>query len=383
MKIALVTHTFFPKNVGGRERHVYDLAKILSKKHKVEVFTCSDSLFASYIKVENPNLVIRYLPTVRIPMPTGYYRIPLTMLFTLLNSDYDIIHAHEYFHFTTYISAIVSKINKKPFIFTEHGYPAQVGVSQILIKLFDRIALPRIVSSSKRIIAVSNFIKEEILNKFKISEDKVAVVYNGIFLDSFKNENSSFREVYNLKNKKIILAVGRLIKEKGFQYLIQALPEIIKKIPEASVVIVGPDNYYKRELIRLSKKLNVQNSVIITGPLTEEMLRNALFSSDIIVIPSTYEPFGIIALEAMIHEKPIVASDVGGLSEILKSNRNCLLVSPGDAKAIANNVIELLTKKPLAKRISKNAKKDVKKYNWRKIIPDILKIYEDCKHEII
>ena len=379
MRIALVTHTFFPQSVGGRENHVYHLGKTLSKKgHKVEIFTSSDSLLKKYSKIENSNLIVHYFPTVKVPMPTGYYRINPTMFFALLKINVDLIHAHEYFHFTTFISALASKIKRIPFILTEHGYPEQVGVSRFLLELYHKIFLPQVISSSKKFIAVSNFIEEEVISKFNVSRKRVCVVYNGIDSDQYKERSTVFRDKYNLKNKKIVLSIGRLIKEKGFQYLIKALPLILKKLPNVKLVIIGPDHYYKKELVRISELLNVRDKVIFTGVISEDMLKSAIFCSDVVVIPSLYEPFGIVALEAMVYGKPIVSSRVGGLSEFLENDETCLFCSPKNSEELARCVLNILLNKRLSRKLRKNAKEAVKKFDWKKIIDRITDIYRDA-----
>lgn len=375
MKIALVTHTFFPQSTGGREKYVYYLAKkLIEKNHEVEVFTSSDSLTKSYTELINTNLTVHYFPTFRFPISMGYYRINPTMLSALLKSDFDIIHAHEYCHFTTCMSVLAARIKELPFILTEHGYPEQIGITKNLVRIYNKIILPQIISTSKKIIAVSNFIKKELISRYNIPSEKISVIYNSIALEDYKIKSDIFRRKYHLEDKKVILAIGRLIKEKGFQNLIKTIPIIKRKIPEIAVVIIGPKNYYKPELVRMSK---ITGNVIFTNTISEEMLKSAISSSDVISIPSLYEPFGIVALEAMAYGRPIIASNTGGLSETL-NNSNSLLVHPGDVKELANGIINLLNNKKLSYKLGKKAKEDVKKYDWRNKINEIINVYNDA-----
>jgi glycosyltransferase involved in cell wall biosynthesis len=379
MKIIQITHSFFPHSVGGREKQVYDLAKALVKKgHEVEIFTCSDSFWKSYTKKENSKLKIHYFKTIKIKFSAGYYRIPLGMFFSLMTKKFDLLHAHEYFHFTTFLSSLVSKLRKIPLIFTEHGYPEQVGTLKIALKTYDKFVLPFIISNCERIIVVSNFIKKELISKCRVSEDKVKVIYNGINLREYEKENKTFSEKYNLKEKKIVLAMGRLIKEKGFQYLIKAIPLVKKEIPEISnviFVILGPEVYYGKKLKKLAKNLGVEKEVFFLGPLSEKMVKSAISSSNLIAIPSIYEPFGIVALEAMAFEKPIIASNTGGLKEFL-NEKNSILIKPGDENELANGIIKILKDKELADKIGKKAREDVKKFELRKIVNKVLEIYK-------
>lgn len=378
MKIVLVTHSFFPNSVGGREKHVYDLANALSKAgHEVEIFTCSDSPFKKYTDIKN-SFRIHYLQTIRLPFSVGYYRIPPSLFLELAKVKADIIHSHDFHHFTTLISAIASKRAQTPFLLTEHGYSEQIGVTKLLIKFYDNLFLPQIRKSLTKAIAVSNFIREELIHRYKVSEDRIEVIHNFINLKSYKVKSSIFRKKYGLEDKKIILASGRLIREKGFQYLIRAFPHVIKKTPETILAIIGPTNYYKNELIKLSESKKLTGKVIFCGTVSEEMLKSALFCSDIVAIPSLYEPFGIIALEAMAYAKPIIASNTGGLAETLTNKRNGLLVTPGNVTELAGSIIGLLNNKSFAKRLGRKAQKDVKSYDWEKNIEKIVNIYQKC-----
>jgi len=378
MKIILITHSFFPYSIGGREKYVYDLAKALSEVgHEIEIFTCGNCLFKRYYKIENSGFVIHYFPRICIPLLVGYYRIPYTIFSKLLKTDADIIHAHDFHHFTTLISAFISRKLKKPFLLTEHGYPEQFGILNSVIKFYDKFFLPQIAKSSSRIIAVSNFIKKELIREYNVPKEKIQVVHNAIDLNEYKNESNIFREKYDLNNKKIILAVGRLTKEKGFQYLIKALPTVLKKVPESILVIIGPKNYYEKNLKKLTKLSKITDNVIFTGAVSEEMLKSAFFSSDIVVIPSIYEPFGIIGLEAMAYGKPIIASGVGGLSEFLVNNKNCLIVSPNCTNELSDKISNLLINEKLANDLGVKARESVKKYDWKRIVEKILDIYEN------
>jgi glycosyltransferase involved in cell wall biosynthesis len=377
MKIALVTHSFLPNSIGGREKYIYDLARMLIEKgNEVKVFTCSDSILKKSFYTKN-SLVIDYLPTLRFPLLEGIYRIPLMFFLRLLKKDFDLIHAHDFHHFTTFISTVATKIINKPLIVTEHGYPEQVGLMKGAMSFFDTLFLPRIKNSSRKIIAVSNFIKNELVSKYNIPKKKIEVIYNSIILKEYKEKSEIFKEKYKLGEDKVILSVGRVIKEKGFQYLIKALPIILKKIKNVKIVIIGPPSQFKNTLVSLAKKIGVENKIVFCGVVSDEMLKSALYCSDIVAIPSLYEPFGIVALEAMAYSKPIVASKVGGLMEIIIHNQNGLLVQPENSFQLANAIIRVLEDKNLAKKLGRRARECVKRYDWNRNIYKILKVYEE------
>jgi len=378
MKIILVTHSFYPGSIGGREKCIFTLANALSKRHEVEVFTCSDSFSKSFKKTINSKFFIRYFPTIRIPVAGTYYRIPYTMFFELIKSNADIIHASDFHHFTTFISALAAKKSKKPFFLIEHEYPRETGITKLFIDFYNKFFVPTISKSTDVAIAISNSTKKELINIYKIQAKKIHVIPDMINLNEYNSKSVEFRKKYKLENKKIILAVGRLVRKKGFQYLIKAFPKILENFPEAVLVIIGPWHNYKNELVSLVKKMKLKDKIIFTGIVSDKMLKSAIYCSDVFVIPSLHEGFGIVALEAMVYSKPIVASNAGGLSEILEHNKNSLLVPPGDINKLADEIMKLLKDQKLAKNIAENARRDVEKYDSRKNIDKLIKIYNEC-----
>jgi glycosyltransferase involved in cell wall biosynthesis len=375
MKIALFTHSFFPRSIGGRERYVNDLAKFLSKKNKVEIFTCSDSLF-TYKLIKKRNLKIHYFPTIKVPLPSAYYRIPLFLLSKLLFENFDIYHAHDIHHFTTLISTLICRIRKKPLIITEHGYFPQKGFTSLASKIYEILFLGFITKTAKKVLIASNFMKNEVIERYKIEKEKVLVVPNFIDLENYKEKKSFFRKGFGLENKKLILCIGRIAEEKGFQYAIKALPLILKKIEKCILVIIGARKNYLNNLRKLVKKLNLEKDVVFVANASDKLLKSALYSCDVVIIPSLYEPFGLVALEAMAYGKPIIASNVGGLKDFLKNEKNALVVPPKNFKKIAESVIRILRDKKLRTKLSKNSKNEVKKFDWKKNIIKIEEIYE-------
>jgi glycosyltransferase involved in cell wall biosynthesis len=378
MKIILVTHSFYPGSIGGREKCIFTLANALSKRHEVEVFTCSDSFSKSFKKTINSKFFIRYFPTIRIPVAGTYYRIPYTMFFELIKSNADIIHTSDFHHFTTFISALAAKKSKKPFFLIEHEYPRETGITKLFIDFYNKFFVPTISKSTDVAVAISNSTKKELINIYKIQAKKIHVIPDMINLNEYNSKSVEFRKKYKLENKKIILAVGRLVRKKGFQYLIKAFPKILENFPEAVLVIIGPWHNYKNELVSLVKKMKLKDKIIFTGIVSDKMLKSAIYCSDVFVIPSLHEGFGIVALEAMAYSKPIVASNAGGLSEILEHNKNSLLVPPGDINKLADEIMKLLKDQKLAKNIAENARREVEKYDSRKNIDKLIKIYNEC-----
>lgn len=179
-----------------------------------------------------------------------------------------------------------------------------------------------------------------------------------------------------MDNEKIILYVGRLVYEKGIQNLISAMPKILNGYHDSKLIIAGKGGMLD-ELKAQANSMGLGDKVYFTGYLNAKQVQKMYKCADVAVFPSTYEPFGIVALEAMLAGVPTVVSDVGGLNEIIEHGVNGMKSYAGNSNSIADSVLSLLYDHKLSANISKNAKNKVKEqFNWNKIAQDTHFIYE-------
>ena len=179
-----------------------------------------------------------------------------------------------------------------------------------------------------------------------------------------------------MDNEKIILYVGRLVYEKGIQHLIAAMPKILSNYNDAKLIIVGKGGMLD-ELKAETSNLGLDNKVYFTGYMDSKKIQKMYKCADVAVFPSTYEPFGIVALEAMLAGVPTVVSDIGGLDEIVLHGVDGMKSYAGNANSIADSVTTLLYDHQLATNVSKKAKQKVKEqFNWEKIAQDTHFTYE-------
>ncbi len=167
-----------------------------------------------------------------------------------------------------------------------------------------------------------------------------------------------------------------MVDEKGLNVLIGALPYILKSGINAKIVAVG-DGYAINRMKEIAWKLGVYDKVYFTGYLSDEELNKVFKISDVLVVPSLYEPFGIVALEGMINKLPVVVSDTGGLSEIVEDGINGLKAPPNNSEELAKRLIILFSDENLRNRISELGYKTAKeRYNWREIAYETLEVYK-------
>jgi glycosyltransferase involved in cell wall biosynthesis len=164
--------------------------------------------------------------------------------------------------------------------------------------------------------------------------------------------------------------MGRLVYEKGVQHLIAAMPKILAGYNDAKLVIAGKGGMLD-ELKAQVNAMGISNKVYFTGYMDSKQVCKMYKCADISVFPSTYEPFGIVALEAMLSGTPVVVSDIGGLNEIIQHGENGMKSYAGNPNSIADSILALLYNPQLSADVVKKAKSMVKsEYNWAKIAQD-------------
>ena len=378
MKIAMVTSTFLPDYIGGRENHVYYLSKeLISAGFKVCIFTNNPRGITQFEKYDG-------IPICRFPFYSFKfasnqenipYRVtnPHNFLKRLRSYSPDVVHAHDYRHFTSDLSAIYCETNKKPLLLTVHGFYYNVGqLFNIFLMAYDKILGGFSLNTADKIICVSNMLAEQqALSNFR---DKIVIIPNGVSDNNTKfssEDYNNFKEKYGIRGK-MILGVGRLSYQKGFKFLINAYKAIFKASNEYQLCIVGPEGGCGKELRTLAGD---NNSIVFTGPISNRDLKLAYSSADLFVLSSLLEGCPLALLEAMSFGKPIVATSVGLIPEVIQNRINGLLVPPGDSECLAKTAQEVLSDDRLAKRIGANAKASATKL-WKEFFHQTKGIYD-------
>ncbi|OIO72568.1 MAG: hypothetical protein AUJ85_09845 [Elusimicrobia bacterium CG1_02_37_114] len=209
-----------------------------------------------------------------------------------------------------------------------------------------------------KVVAISSEIKASLLGDFGLSN--VELIYCGIDINEIssedKNRTESIRNRYGLKDKTVVGITGRIAYGKGHTYLIEALPEIKKNIPDIKLLVGGTgEQNFINFLRRKSSELKIERDVIFTG--FQKDVKDFLYATDIVTAPSLDEALGLSIIEAMSAGKPVVASDVGGIPEIIDNGIDGFLVPPSDSKTLAASIVKLL--KSDYKKMGETGKKKV------------------------
>ena len=229
-----------------------------------------------------------------------------------------------------------------------------------------------------RVIVCSQSMKNEICDHFSLPRGKVDVIPNAIDTKKYQIfvDRGAVRQRYGVGwGEKMVLCVGRLVPQKGVEYFIRAIPRLAKRYPEAKFVIVGEG--WSRDILEAEARASGQNRKIhFTGFASDQEVVNLMTSADVLIVPSIYEPFGIVALEGMATGVPVVASKVGGLSEVIEHNHTGLFVYPRNPESIAWGIDRVLSDPDYAKMLTENAKENLHKaYSWEAVAMKTVEVY--------
>ncbi len=385
MKILMLTWEYPPRIVGGIARVVHDLSKRLIKDgHEVTVVTYRDN--ADVPEYENDKGVNVYRVDNYMIHPNNFIDWILQLNFNLVSKateiinkegGFDVIHAHDW------LVANAAKALKNaygiPVVATIHATEAgrNSGIHDDTQRYINDTEWMLTYEASE-VIVNSNYMKNELQRLFGLPYEKINVIPNGINLSNFIGieRDYDFRRQYAMDNEKIILYVGRLVYEKGIQHLIAAMPKVLSNYHDAKLIIAGRGGMMD-ELRQEASNLGLNDKIYFTGYLDSKQVQKMYKCADVAVFPSTYEPFGIVALEAMLAGVPTVVSDVGGLDEIVTHGVDGMKAYAGNANSIADSITALLYDHQLATNVAKKAKQKVKEqFNWEKIAQDTHFTYE-------
>jgi glycosyltransferase involved in cell wall biosynthesis len=380
----MLTWEFPPRIIGGISPHVYYLSKNLAKEGvKVYVVTC-DFPGAPDHEVMDGVEVFR-IDSYKNPSPdfaSWVYLMNMNMqkeaaAIVKNLGGVDIFHAHDWLVANAGIG--LKHVFRRPLLATIHS--TEIGRRNGLHSDYERMIHETeawLTYEAWRVICCSNYMVSHVKWAFNLPEDKLVMIPNGVDAREYEKSTvdlNQFRRRFALPEEKIVLYVGRLVYEKGIQVLINAIPKILEKV-NAKFVIVG-NGYMKEPLWEKIKHMGLAHKVLFTGFVDDETLRNLQKCADVSVVPSLFEPFGIVALEAMAAKSPVVVSDTGGLSEIVEHDLTGVKVYPDNPESLAWGVTRVLLDEAYANKLRENAYRlVVEKYNWKKISRQTKSVYE-------
>lgn len=388
MRVLHLSWEFPPRIIGGIASHVFDLSRALIRRGvETHVVTCNFPGVREYENIDGVNLHRFEAYAAGDSFLSWALRMQKNMErrgCDLINSlkGVDVIHAHDWLSGVAGIG--LKNLYRKPLIITMHSteYGRRTGIHNDLQACIHEIE-GWLCYESWRIITCSHYMRDHVSWCFHIPENKICVIPNGVDVTKFYFSFNywEIRNRFAHDSEKILLFVGRLVPEKGLDVLIKALPIILGNGVNAKIVAVG-EGPQRDEYQRLANYYGFGDKILFTGHIDDWTLRALYRVADVVIVPSMFEPFGIVALEAMAAHCPVVASAVGGLNEIVDYEGTGLKIPLNNPDALAWAILRVIKDVGFKDWIVNNAyQKCLWNYNWDKIAEWTTGVYEAVLHE--
>ena len=376
MKIAQVTPYFLPVE-GGVERHVLNLSKELVRRgHEVEIFTCASTRQSESLE---HSAMVEGLRVHRFEsvMSLGEFgRVWPGFARQLLRGQFDVVHAHSFRHPHTDLAMLVSKLAGSASVLTTHSpfHPGEVRgpFARALVPIYDNLLAPTTLAYFGSVISLT---PEEagLLARMGVSADQAAVIPHGVERGHFSPSNPRlFTSKFGLEGKEIALCLSRINRTKGLDVLLDSFSSVAAKAPDLTLVLAGgctspKEEEFLEELQERTRSSGMEGRVVFTGRLTDAEKASAYEACAMFVLPSIYEPYGIVLLEAAAHGKPLISTRTGGPKSIIVDGVSGMLVAPGERKELADALLFLATRRDVAARMGEEARKMAKEHTWERV----------------
>ncbi len=397
MRVVMLSWEYPPKLVGGIARHVYDLSHALVEQGiEVHVVT-ADHPNAPAEEEEIPGLFIhRVSAEGRADDFVNWVHLLNEAIFARTDALLDkwtkgkpwdkksfkdgiILHAHDWL--AEFAATPLKHKYKLPLIATihatEHGRNNGIGTD---IQRYINSIEWKLAHEAWRIIACSEYMRGEISNTLSANLDKIDVIYNGVEAAKFnfefsEEERQAYRAKFAAPDEKLVFYVGRFVREKGIHILLDAVPRVMAAYPKVKFIIVGGG--WREHFVNYTRFLGVNRSVFFAGFVPDDELLKLYRVIDVATFPSLYEPFGIVALEAMAAHVPTVVSDAGGLKEIVQHEVSGTVTWLNNSDSLAWGILNVLKNPKQAKEMADKAyDRAIKVFNWDLISKQTIDTYK-------
>ncbi len=368
MRLCMVNPYFHPY-MGGIERRIYETGKRLAKRH--EVYVVTGQLPGTPEREELDGMKIERLPSGLLKIYNPPFIISKGLRKRIESIDPDIVDFH-YRWALDYTISMAKVAKKYPCVFTFHNtFGEGSRLQQPLSKVNDTFFMRRL-KRYRHVICVSQFVKDDLV-KHGLKENMASVIYNGIDpvdkegSTDIANEPGSTEEGY-------ALFMGRIVKTKGLRYLLDAIEILKGRNADIKIKIAG-DGPKLPSLKKQAKKGNILDAVEFLGRVSDEEKERLLAGCKMFVLPSTFESFGIVLLEAMRWGKPVVASRTGGVPEVVGDAG--ILVEPKDGQALASAIARMWDDDSFRKEAGGRALARMEHFSWDDISLQLEQTYEN------
>ncbi len=354
---------------GGAERVIANMISSINTEHYRVILGCSGDPSWLLSKVKECRVEVKHFKRNKV--------YDLKFLFdiwkTIRRENIDIIHSHMFT--MNFYGTVAGTMARRPVIVTIHDRVYDLRTAK-------RVRAYRIIGClASRTVAVSEEIKEVLINKVGLSSRKVTLVQNGVNLDHYSDPKSAFTEVKEVlgvpPTSPVVGIIGLFHPVKGHSFFLKAAFQIIREVPTTYFVMVG-DGPLRQNLEALAQSLGIRGKVIFTGFRDE--IPEILTAIDVCVVPSLSEGLSMALLESMAAGRPIVATRVGGNCEAIRDGKDGILIPPSDHIALAKSVVTLLRNKSLCNQLGQSARTTAsERFSLKQMVESYETIYEEAR----
>jgi glycosyltransferase involved in cell wall biosynthesis len=381
MRILMVATEYPPARGYGLARYAGELSRVLASAGN-EVHVINANCSASKPDFDENGICVHELKSVH---PVKHYHwvgdsllgnvhlLERGLEITAEHGSFDVIISHDWLG--SLAAQSLRQVLGAPWLLCMHDTEPgkrdnKLSPEQVYIAEVETWACER----ADAIVANSNFIAEELARFHKVPSEKIQVVHPGVDAGGFETDGHipDFKALFAGKGEKLVLYLGRLSPMKGIDLLFDAMPEILQKCAKTKFMIAG-DGVLREKLTSRARELGVAEHVRFVGHLSGKVLGAAYRAADLVVIPSRYEPFGMVALEAMSLGTPVLAAGTGGLKEIVRDKGGTRIFKPNDSGSIAKSVISALKRRFTSKAREKLIAYACE-YSWEKCAQAVLNV---------
>ncbi len=375
MKLLLLTQRF-PPALGGVENHVWHLGQgLIAHGDEVEVITTDlrkDIPFERLeAETENFSFPVHRLRAIKAaPLPHALGNVAPAMLRQVLSGSWDIIHAHAYGYFPTFVAATGRFLGRSALVITPHSDPGRPSLEK---RVFDTFVPIVTLKRADRVVALTH-LEARYLESLGVAGDRIVVIPNGVDIDEFLPPSEGLRQ----GDGTTVLFAGRCYpQQKGLETLMRAT-SLLPAEARVHVRIVGEDWGGYAVVGGMAKSLGIEDRVTLVGRLERAQVVEEFHRADLFVLPSLFDSFPIVLLEAMAAGLPVVATSVGGIPEVVEDGRTGLLVEPGNPQALSAALERLAQAPSVRKEMGRRGRERARLFSWEQIVLRTRQVYEDA-----
>ncbi|MEM2967860.1 MAG: glycosyltransferase family 4 protein [Candidatus Bathyarchaeia archaeon] len=378
-------HLYF----GGVERRIMETAKLLRNEVEMTVYCGTKAGFKTPARLDGATIIPCLSTDTAYPLDNWFFNRTISAAADTIKADVYEAHAVSGYGFWR---ALKKRKIKKPIIQTVHGVLADEYLKALQSGTLKPMAMlanyfmgqlaqleKTAAQNATLVVTVSRYSAEKITQYYNVDSAKIRVASNGVDTQRFRpmENREEIRRQIGVADRPCVLFVGRLIPRKGLIFLVEAAKQIVKEFKEAVFLIVG-DGPMRSQLLAYLKENSMLGNFLFLGDVNEQQLSALYNCADVFVLPSIQEGLGIVLLEAQATAIPVVAFNVGGVTEAMRAGETGLLVKP-DSRELAGAILKLLSNARLRAKMGAKGREFVSEhFSWQSCARKMLQVYHEA-----